>query len=113
MAPTYRVCRNVEYFCGRTWICAGIPRLSCNHTFYQFGIEDVDSINRPLNALDDPDFYDDSARRGGIIALIVILAVLAAIVLAILAYIFYQRSASSLGNVVFDDSKEIGNYEAM
>jgi len=111
IAPTYRVCRNVEYLCGRTWICAGIPRLSCNHTFYQQGVTRVDNINRPLNGLDDPEYYDDSARRGGIIALIVILAVLALIILLILAYIFYQRS-SSLSSVVFDESK-LGEYEAM
>jgi len=111
-APTYRVCRNVEFYCGRTFICAGIERLSCNHTFYQLGIEKVDSKNFPLNALDDPDYYNDNGRRAGIIALIVILGILALIVLLIIGYILYQRS-SSLSSVVFDDSRQVGEYEAM
>jgi len=109
--PTYRVCRNVEYLCGRTFICAGIPRLTCNHTFYTIGVEKVDDRNVPLNNLDDPEYNNDAARRAGIIALIVLLVLLAVIVLAILAYIFWQRS-SSLSSVVFDESK-LGEYEAM
>jgi hypothetical protein len=109
--PTYRVCRNVEFFCGRSFICAGIPRLSCNHTFYTTGIEKVDNKNFPLNSLDDPDYNNDSSRRAGIIVLIVLLVLLAIVVLAILAYILWQRS-SSLSSVVFDESK-LGEYEAM
>lgn len=93
--PRYRTCRNVEYYCGRTFLCAGIPRLTCNHTFYTQGIEAVSVVNIPLNNLDDPDFDDGGAsRRAGIIALIVLLCVLAAIVLLILGYILYQRSSA-------------------
>jgi len=111
--PRYRTCRNVEYYCGRTWTCAGIPRLTCNHTFYSIGIEQVNVVDIPLTNLDDPDLDDGGAsRRAGIIALIVLLCLLAAIVLAILGYILYQRS-SALSSVVFDDESKLGEYEAM
>jgi len=111
--PRYRTCRNVEYYCGRTFLCAGIPRLTCNHTFYTTGIERVDIVDIPLNNLDDPDADDGgSSRRAGIIALIVLLSLLALIVLGILGYILYQRS-SALSSVVFDDESKLGEYEAM
>jgi len=109
--PTYRTCRNVEYYCGRTWRCAGIPRLSCDHSFYTYGISQVNANDLPLNSLDEPPGDTGASRRAGIIALIVILCVLGAIALATIGYILYQRS-SSLSSVVFDESR-LGEYEAM
>jgi len=104
--PTYRTCRNVEYYCGRTFICAGIPRLSCNHTFYTYGIEEVNVVNVPLENLDDPDLNNNgSGLNNGLIALIVVLSVLGLIALIIIGSILYQRS-SSLSSVVFDESTD-------
>jgi len=108
MMPTYRTCRNVEFYCFRTFLCAGLPDLMCNHSFYLNGISQVDQNNIPVNRLDEPTF---SNRRGGIIALIVLLIVLGVLVACALLYILYMRT-SSMSSVVFDDSK-LGEYEAM
>jgi len=108
LMPTYRTCRDVEFQCSRTFICAGLPRLMCNHSFYVEGVNQVDQFNVPLNELDDP---DKRSNRPGLIVLIIFLILLGIIVLGLLVYILYMRT-SSMSSVVFDDSK-LGEYEAM
>jgi len=108
LMPTYRTCRNVEFYCFRTFLCAGLPDLMCNHSFYLNGISQVDQNDIPVNALDEPTY---SNRRGGIIALIILLILFGVSVVCSLLYILYMRT-SSMSSVVFDDSK-LGEYEAM
>jgi len=106
--PTYRTCRDVEYYCAWTFLCAGLPHLTCNHSFYLHGITQVTPDDKPVNKLDEP---GSSGFNKGYIALIVLGALLVAVLLAAGLYILYQRS-SAMGSVVFDDSR-LGEYEAM